>query len=193
MASQDDSGDITESSPRKINILTIVPLLVAVLAPYSFAFYSANSHPHLVLFFPLIWVYFPSLEIETGAKILYFLTSHSMTMILMFYLFLYTLIGRLLYPYQLRRCLLGKSSLALTVLLGLVIELPIIFSLFLIAPMIPFPILTLVSILMVKYSERYVFFQRLPAKSYEMSSRFLKSSQMHNSFCNCLLELQTLE
>jgi len=155
VASQDDSEDITKPSLRKINILTIVLLLVAVLAPYAFAFYSANSHPYLVLLFPLIWVYFPSLEIETGARILELLPSHSMTVILMFYLFLYVLIGRLLYPYQLRRCLLGKSSLALTVLLGLVIELPIIFSLFLIALMNPFPILTLVSIIMVKYSERY--------------------------------------
>ncbi|MFX1484389.1 MAG: hypothetical protein ACFFCP_14505 [Promethearchaeota archaeon] len=154
MASQYDSEDITKPSPRKVNILTIVLFLAAVLAPYAFAFYLANSHPYLVLLFPLIWVYFPSLDIETGATILYFLISHSMTVILMFYLFLYTLIGRLLYPYQLRRCLLGKSSLALTVLLGLVIELPIIFSLFLFVPLNPIPILTLVSIIMVKYSER---------------------------------------
>ena len=155
MASQDDSEDITKPSPRKINILTIVLLLVAVLAPYAFAFYSANSHLRLVLLSPLIWVYFPSLEIETGAYILHFLTFHSITGVLMFYLFLYILIGRLLYPYQLRRCLLGKSSLAFTVLLGLVIELPIIFSLFLIALMNPFPILTLVTTIMVKYSKIY--------------------------------------
>ncbi|MFW9808097.1 MAG: hypothetical protein ACFFE6_01845 [Candidatus Thorarchaeota archaeon] len=155
MASQDDGEDVTKPSPRKISILTIVLLLVAVLAPYAFAFYFANSHPYLVLLFPLIWVYFPSLEIESGAKILDFLPSHSMTVILMFYLFLYTLIGRLLYPYQLRRCLLGKSSLALTVLLGLVIELPIIFSSFLLMPVNPFPISTIVAMILVKYSERY--------------------------------------
>ena len=156
MASQNDSEDISKPSPRKTNILTIVLLLVGVLSPYAFAFYYANSHLYLVLLSPLIWVYFPSLEIETGARILFLLPLHSIPAVLMFYLLLYTLIGRLLYPYQLRRCLQGKSSFGFTVRLGLVIELPIIFSLFLnIMRVNPFPISTLVAIILVKYSERY--------------------------------------
>ena len=155
MTSQDDGEDITRPSPRKTNILTIVLLLVVVLSPYAFALYAANSHPHLVLLSPLIWINFPSLEIDSGVNILYLFTLYGRLGILEFFLFLYTLIGRLLYPYQLRRCLLGKSSLAFTVLLGLVIELPIIFSVFLLTPANPFPISTIVAMILVKYSERY--------------------------------------
>ena len=146
----EESETQTRSDSGKSNVVTLLMVIVGVLTPYAFVTYLAGW----VFLTPLFWFYWPLLELDPGANVLYLLTLYGLPGVLEFVLFLYTIIGRLCYPYQMRRYFQGKSGFSTTLILGLVIELPIILSLALVMPVYPLPISTLIAIILMKYFDR---------------------------------------
>jgi uncharacterized Tic20 family protein len=145
VAIQDESERPPRSDSKQNKILVLILLIAGIFAPYGIAFGPVST-----LLFPLVWLYWPPVIIRSGLFFAYSL-MYGLPGYIQYFLFLYTLIGRVLYPYQLRRYLHEKSTLGATLLIGLAIELPLISSVFLAFPVMPLPICTIIAYILMKY------------------------------------------
>lgn len=144
LALEDESESVSESVSTRDNAMVIILFIAGIFAPYA-----ANINVVSVLLFPLFWLYWPPVVIESGLFILYSL-MYGLPGYIQFAVFIYTIVGRLLYPYQMRRYLHGKSTITTTIGIGLLIELPLFLSVALAFSVIPLPICTLVAIILIQ-------------------------------------------
>jgi hypothetical protein len=132
--------------------MALVMFIVGVITPFAFS----STATDWVFFTLVAWFYLPSLLIEPGSYVLYLPVLYGFPGVYEFWLFVYTIIGRLCYPYQVRRHFLGKSTIRSTLMIGLLIDLPIVLSVYLIMPVYPLPSSTLAAAaLILLYSETH--------------------------------------
>ncbi|MHA1962940.1 MAG: hypothetical protein ACW97G_00015 [Candidatus Thorarchaeota archaeon] len=146
MVLEDVSENQTRPDFRKSNVLALVLFIVGIITPYGFSF----TPPNWVILSPVVWIYGPTIVFNPGTYVLYSLI-YGIPGYIQFVLFLYTIVGRLCYPFQLRRYFHGKSTISTTMIIGLMIDLPIILSAVLVFPVYPLPISTLIAFVLIKY------------------------------------------